>query len=116
MTDEHRAGYALALQIGARHTAALIRAGKASVGYAVICLYKEVGARIATRALFEAQNPRWALCAIRYVPDLQKKHRFALSLVLTVSEITFAGWVLANMRFLDDKERKVLEWVCSLKK
>lgn len=114
MTDEQRAGYALAMKYGAKKTAALIRANKASVGRAIISACEEIGVDQVTIAIEESENPWWALCAIRYAPRIQWWHRALLSTWLTDEQHKYAAWVLTTFSHLSKDEIKILKWVSQL--
>jgi hypothetical protein len=111
MDPEARKAYGIAIWWRARKTAALIRAGKASTGYAIKHACIEISKAAVTTALLVAKEPGWAFCMLRYVPDLTRPQRFALCDMLTDDEFRHAKWALDNMRFLDKEEREILEWI-----
>jgi hypothetical protein len=115
MDDEHRVAYALAMEYGAKKTAALIRANKASIGRACIEACKEIGTQRTFEALMSARNGEWSMCAMRYVADITITQRVFLASTLTLSDLAHARWVLANMSFLPESERAILKWILRTK-
>ena len=114
MDDEHRIAYALAMKHGAKKTAALIRANKASVGRAIISACKEIGTERVVQALVDAENPWLALCAIRYAPLIQWWHRGRLSMLLMDEQYAHVKWVLKNFHHLPKEDAQVLRWITQL--
>ena len=114
MSDEQRAGYTLAMKCGAKKTAAKIRANKASMGAAIVNASKEIGTEHVIQALVDAENPWWALCAIRYAPHIQWWHRGRLSMLLMHEQYEHVKWVLRNFHHLSKEEAQVLRWITQL--
>ena|SRR3989344_1971497 len=111
MTNEQCAGFEFAFKYGARNTAISIRAGKASLGQAVVNACREIGTEQVVGALIDAQNPEWSLCAIRYAPEITQVQRELLVKTLTERWFDQAQWALENMSHWSDEERAVLKWV-----
>ena len=111
MNDEQRKGFTIALKYGARGTSVAVRAGKFSLGQAVVSACREIGTENTVRALEEAGNPEWSFCAIRYAPGITQSQRSSLAKTLTLRWFDQAQWVLENMPHVPDDEREVLKWL-----
>lgn len=108
MSDEARAGFALARAHGARRTATMIRVGKANLGQAIIHACHEIGTDKVVTALVAARNPEWNLCVLRYAPGITREQRSALATTLDKKSLDQARWALKNIIHLTDDEKKVL--------
>lgn len=111
MSDEERAGFVLAFRYRARKTAVAIRAGKMSLGMAMMSACREIGTDAVVTALEEAKNPEWSFCAIRYASGITRLQRELLVKSLTERWFNQAQWALINMRSLSPEEKDVLNWV-----
>lgn len=111
MPEEQQKGYRLAMRYGAKKTAAGIRAGKYSIGQALIRAEREIGVNKVFFALQKAREPMWSLAALRYLTMLDPKHHFWLRTTINTRALRHAKWALEKMSHLGEHETKMLKFI-----
>ncbi len=113
MTREEQIGYMQARYIGARKTAVAIRAGKCSIGQALVMAEREIGPAGVWFILRKVCVVEWSLAALRYLPSLTDAQRQDLLYTIDQRGIKHAKWALENMSHLGEHEKKMLESIVS---
>jgi hypothetical protein len=111
MDDEQKAAYRLALETGAKKTAAAIRLGKYGQGQIIRRACAEIGTERTVKALLRAKNPWWSFCAIRWEQSVTLEQRIALKEDLTEREHAHARWEFATIIHLTPGEKSLLQWI-----